>query len=280
MGRVLNKRVLRELLPPLFLDWILSRRGKRLFFKGPYRDWNEAAALATGYESKEILERVSAAVRKVKCGEATYERDSVLFDKVDYPFPVLAGMLRQASMRGGSLHVLDIGGSLGSTYFQCRAFLTTLKELRWSVVEQERYVACGREEFQDDQLHFYNDIEECLKAERSRPDVVLLSGVLQYLRDPYALLAELIKHEFPQILVDRTPFASLGADVLTVEVVPEWIYRASYPMWVFAPHAIARSLGEDYCLMAEFPAVDGEMNVIGIETTFRGAIFERKRGRV
>lgn len=272
---MLQKRKLKELLPLLLRNRYRIGSHQRLRFTGPYASWGEATALAGGYESREILERVRTAVRKVKRGEAAYERDSVVFDKIDYPFAVLAAMLRQASKSGGTLHVLDIGGSLGSTYYQCRSFLATLKQLRWSVVEQAGYVNCGRQEFQDDQLRFYYDISECTRIEERRPDVVLLSGVLQYLRDPYALLRELVRCGFDQIVIDRTPFARVSADVLTIEIVPESIYRASYPMWIFAPDAVVASLGNSYRAISDFPAIDGEMNILGIKTLFKGTIFER-----
>ena len=269
-----QRHKLSELLPTL-RRWCRTRPHQRLRFTGPYASWGEATALAGGYESQEILERVRTAVRKVKRGEAAYERDSVLFDKIEYPFAILAAMLRQASKREGTLHVLDIGGSLGSTYYQCQSFLATLKQLRWSVVEQPGYVNYGRKEFQDDQLRFYYDISECMRIEERRPDVVLLSGVLQYVRDPYAMLREVASYKFAQILVDRTPFANMSRDVVTIEIVPEWIYPASYPMWIFKHDAVSQSVSEDYRLISEFPALDGEMSIRGFRTVFKGAIFER-----
>lgn len=38
---------------------------------------------------------------KIASREAAYERDSVLFDKVQYSFPVLGGLLRAAIANGG-----------------------------------------------------------------------------------------------------------------------------------------------------------------------------------
>jgi hypothetical protein len=52
----------------------------------------------------------------VKTGEAVYERDSVLFDEIQYSFPVIAALLRVASANKGKLNVLDFGGSEKSHY--------------------------------------------------------------------------------------------------------------------------------------------------------------------
>jgi len=47
----------------------------------------EAMELSTGYDSERILGKVRDSLLKVKRGEAVYERDSVLFDKVQYSWP-------------------------------------------------------------------------------------------------------------------------------------------------------------------------------------------------
>ena len=59
---------------------------------------------------------------KVKNGEAVYERDSVLFDEIQYSWGLLAGLEKAALEHDGKLCVLDFGGSLGSTYYQNKQF--------------------------------------------------------------------------------------------------------------------------------------------------------------
>ena len=91
----------------------------------------------------------------VKRGEAVFERDSVIFDKVQYAWPVTAGLMWVAARNGGRLSVLDFGGSLGSSYFQNREFLAYLPNVRWSVIEQAHFVKAGRKHIQDERLVFY-----------------------------------------------------------------------------------------------------------------------------
>src|SRR5271168_4027066 len=130
----------------------------RISFHGDYKSWEEASAHSTGYDAAVILEKTRAALMKVRDGEAAYERDSVLFDRIQHSFPVLAGLLRAAQARGGRLCVVDFGGSLGTVYFQSREFLAPVKSLEWLVIEQPSYVACGRKDFEPEQLHFYTTI--------------------------------------------------------------------------------------------------------------------------
>ena len=46
-----------------------------IVFTGDYASWDEAKAASDGYESSVILDRTTAALLKVKRGDAVYERD-------------------------------------------------------------------------------------------------------------------------------------------------------------------------------------------------------------
>jgi putative methyltransferase (TIGR04325 family) len=168
---------------------------------------------------------------KVKEGKAIYERDSILFDKIEYSWPLLSGILLAATVDKGRLSVLDFGGSLGSTYFQNRKFLSFIGDLSWNIMEQPHFVETGRLYFQNEILHFYYDVEECVKKEN--PNVLILSSVLQYLEKPYDILDKLLSFNFPFIIIDRTPFHYKGYDRITIQRVPRRIYNASYPCWIF-----------------------------------------------
>src|SRR3546814_11444165 len=58
------------------------------------------------------------------------------------------------------LDVIDFGGSLGSTYRQCRPLLDAVQHLQWHVVAQPHFVEAGRQEVETDELHFWNDISD------------------------------------------------------------------------------------------------------------------------
>src|SRR3546814_11435494 len=74
-------------------------RGQALRFGGTPQGWNEAARMSSGYSESAILDRVRTATRAVVAGEAAYERDSVLFDKADYPFALITALLRRSEER-------------------------------------------------------------------------------------------------------------------------------------------------------------------------------------
>jgi putative methyltransferase (TIGR04325 family) len=221
---------------------------------GDYLSWDEAMAVSTGYSNDIILEKTKTALLKVKNGEVAYERDSVLFDKIQYSWPVLAGLMWVAARSGGRLNVLDFGGSLGTTYFQNRVFLSRLPEVRWNIVEQAHYVETGKRWLEDVRLHFYKSNIDCLAD--TQPNVVLLGSVLQYLSNPYELLSDLQKLKSDHIIIDRTPFWDGPADKLCVQTVPPRIYPASFPSWIFSTTQFHTHLYNEWEVMEEFGGID------------------------
>jgi putative methyltransferase (TIGR04325 family) len=270
------KRLLRPLVPPLLVQGYYSLYGQKnsnvYGLSGDYLTWDEAVRASTGYDSEIILEKSKTALLQVKNGQAVYERDSVLFDEVQYAWPLLAGLLWVAAQSGGRLNVLDFGGSLGSTYFQNRVFLDRLHEVQWNIVEQSRHVETGKEWFEDEHLKFYLRVEDCLSA--TQPNVVILGSVLQYMEHPYDILCGLLGLPCNHIIIDRTPFWDGPTDRLCVQHVPPNIYTASYPSWIFSMRGFRSNLDEGWHIVAEF---DNQDKLEGpVDFGYRGMIVTRR----
>ncbi|HKB91204.1 MAG TPA: methyltransferase, TIGR04325 family [Opitutaceae bacterium] len=264
-------KIFREVCPPLVKHWY-QRWSHPSFWSGNFTNWEAAAAECSGYDAFSILESVKRSALMVKKGVAAFERDSVVFDEPEYSWPLLSTLLHAAGVNGGRLRVMDFGGSLGSTYFQHRPWLRDLPEVRWCVVEQEHFVECGREHFQDGDLRFYHSIAECV--EKEQPDVALLSSVLGYLPDPQKVVSDVINGGFDYVVVDRTGFVRGEKERITVQRVPPDIYSASYPCRFLNKADLIRRLSEYYELQAVFPAVDQAPPF----AEFAGLSFKRRAG--
>lgn len=242
---------------------------------GNYSSWEDAKKDSEGYDSDLILEKVKNSLLKVKNGDAIYERDSVLFDEVEYSWPLLAALFWIASINQGKLNVIDFGGSLGSTYFQNKSFLNDLSEWHWNIVEQKKFVECGKRYFEDDHLKFYYNIEECISQQD--PDTIILSSVLQYIESPYDMLSKIIGFNLSYIIFDRTSFLEPGEDRITVQKVNPNIYNASYPAWFFEKKKFLDFFKGKYELIAEFEAYVGKEYYIEnkIKAGDKGFIFRR-----
>jgi len=212
---------------------------------------------------------------KVKRGEAAYERDSVLFDEIQNNWPLLAGLFRAANENEGKLCVLDFGGSLGSVFYQNKEFLESLKSIQWCIVEQVNFVDLGKIYFEDERLKFYKTIDECLK--KHNPNVLLLSSVIPYLEKPYEWIMKFSNLKIPYIIVDRTPFIEMERDILTIQKVPESIYKASYPAWFFNLNKIEKQF-VNYDLLGVFDSfVGGEMVLNNLyKCSWKGLLLKLK----
>jgi putative methyltransferase (TIGR04325 family) len=257
-------KVIKDIIPP-----ILIRKITGFFYgwHGNFSSWSEAVEKSGGYDSIAILEKVKSANLQVKNGSAVYERDSLLFDHIEFSFPLLSGLLWIAGMNNGRLNVLDFGGSLGSSYFQNKPFLGYLSIVNWCIVEQPEFVKVGMDCFEDEKLHFFYTIEDCLSS--FDIDVVILSSVLQYLEKPYSLLENIKSTGIQFMIIDRTPFIK-GKDRITIQKVKPAIYNGSYPCWFFNEEKFVSGISKNFKMILEFQALD----IANIKSEFKGFIFK------
>lgn len=275
------KKILKNLLPPFVFKikrWIFNQDNMaRIAFFGNYTSWDAALKDATGYDSALIFEKVKCAAVAVKEGRATYERDSVLFYEEDYNWPLLAMLLKIAGENRNKLSVLDFGGSLGSTYFQHRKMLSDI-DLEWFIIEQKHLVEFGRKNLEDNHLYFFYDVDE-FNQNHGHADVILLSSVLPYLSNPCAVIENLCNLKIPYLIIDRTPFLSSGtADRLTVQHVPDEIYKARYPAWFFNRERFFYKISKFYSLVFDGMSPEGviTLNNPQIEAKYCMIFLKRK----
>ena len=218
-------------------------------------DWQQARAKSEGYEAPLILDRALTSAIAVKNGEAAYERDTVLFKVPAYRWQMLACLATVAASKGGRIHVLDIGGSVASVYFQHKLFLNMLGQFNWSVVEQPHIVAAGQNHLQEGSLQFFDNIDS---AERLGPiDITLFLSSLQYMPDPYEVLSRVAKTNSTHLIVDRIFLTDLPDDEVIVQQVPAAIYPASYPQWRLSRLKLLSFITKDMGFKEKANYVDG-----------------------
>ena len=240
---------------------------------GSYDSWAEAAQKCSGYDNGIILEKCKAALLKVRNGEAVYERDSVIFDSIQYSWPLLAALLKIALENKSELSVLDLGGSLGSSYFQNRVFLKPARQLSWNIVEQGKFVKAGKTFFENEELKFFYSIEEAVEC--NKPDVFLLSSSLQYLENPGAFIEKTIHGGYKYIIVDMMPFNFDPFDRISVQRVHPSIYDASYPCWLLNYESTLNRFRESYEVVSEHYN-DNWVSIDGHEIRYRGFFLKNK----
>ncbi|HRR34276.1 MAG TPA: methyltransferase, TIGR04325 family [Kiritimatiellia bacterium] len=268
------------LLATVIRDRLMPSRNNR--YVGDFASWEEACRCCPqGYDAGVIFEKVRAATREVVAGRAAFERDSVLFQKPEYNWPLLTMLFRQQAAMPGRVTVLDFGGALGSAYHQHRKWIKDLPGLRWCVVEQAHFVTCGKNEFETDSLKFYYTLDECLMAEQVT--LALFSSVLPYLPDPWSPLAAVSAAEVPCVMIDRTHvFDEKGSKCrIAIQHVPAAIYHATYPVRIFQFDQFVSALGPKYhmttVLVSDETFILYNPWQVG---SYRGGIYEISREQI
>jgi putative methyltransferase (TIGR04325 family) len=239
---------------------------------GNFKSWEEARAHSVGYEAGNIIDKVKTSLLKVKNSKAIYEKDSVIFDKIEYSWELLSALMWIAAQNKGDLHLIDFGGSLGSSYYQNKLFLDKLKSVSWNIVEQPSYVKVGIELFQNNRLQFYSSMMDCYQKSEEKINTLLFSSVLQYLENPYEILQSGLSSNIEFIIVDRTGFTLNGKERITVQKVPSKIYRATIPCRFFNEQKfLAFFFDNGFELVIDFQSLD-HSNVLSV---YKGFILRR-----
>ena len=120
-------------------------------------------------------------------------------------YPVLF-WLRTVLQKNSS--VVDLGGSIGLTYYGYRRYAEFPEGLRWTVVEVPKIAQQGRvvaERENARALQFCHDLTETPPC-----DVFLCAGALQYLREPVEELLQRLKSRPRFIILNKLPITSAG----------------------------------------------------------------------
>jgi len=271
------RQIVKRFIPPILLS-LKNKTSSKYGYFGDYKNWEEVEKISSGYSSDTIIEKVRSGALKVKNGEAVYERDSVVFNKVDMSWPLLSGLLWIAGQNENHLRVIDFGGSLGTSYYQNRIFLKHLEELQWDIIEQDKFVDIGNREFKDDVLSFYYEKDLEKLAETKKSNVMVISSSLQFLPDPYDFIRKVSTLNIPYLIFDKIPFSINSDDNnrLMLQKVPPKIYDASYPVWIFGLNNFLSKVGKCYELIADFDAYPGYIQDIkNGQMHYKGFIFKK-----
>lgn len=264
------RRLLKHLIPGALLRYVHEKRRWR-WFRGVYTSWDDAASKSKGYDDRAILDRAVQATRKVQRGLASWERDGFAFSDRETHVPLINALRRVSTCHGSSLEVIDYGGGLGSTWRQHQDLLRTLGVRHWRVVEQQHFVKAGVE-FESDVLKFYESLEKALAA--GSCSVIICSGVLQYLKFPYAIVEQSTCAKIGHIIIDRIPFSVDGCERIVVQHTPAILGGGSYPCWLMSRQRMLTMMKDSYELIVEWPGFDQlDPDIV----QYRGMLFRMRK---
>jgi putative methyltransferase (TIGR04325 family) len=212
---------------------------------------------------------------KVKGGEVADFRDGEILQKPQFQFPMLSAMLRQAVINKGKLSVLDVGGMLGTSYFQFLRFSESAVDLLWCIVELDHNVKAGKRYLEDSSLKFHDSIASCIAELRRVPDVALLSGVLQNVESWREMLLEVRDVGAPVIVIDRLTTAVTDMPLLCLQKIERSCGNVTIcPMHIIPQKEIDGLLSSKYRLLTTFrSSVDSPFLVGTLPVDYIGSIW-------
>ena len=233
-----------------------------------YLSWNEALENSKGYNDENIINAVKKSALSVKKGNAKFERDGVSFEKNSYSWEILCSLL-YCCYNKKSLRIADVGGSLGSMFFQYESILKNkIQNIEWNIFEQKRFVEIGKKNFESNSLHFF-ELENCNLGSK-KFDVVIFGSVLNYLQDYDEVLKKFCSAS-NAIIVDRTSFKDNKE--IRIQEIKGYPYKSSYPHIVFPKKELMSILETNhYNLIFEWDA----MKVIAAPFSFEGLFAFKK----
>ena len=255
--------------------------GDGLGFHGDFSSWSEAASFAersAPVAPRDVAEKTSSLLGKLKRREIAFIRDGVPFDKAECPLALLAFLLRALQDNNGVLRLVDFGGAFGTTYFQTREFLNEASQVRWSVVELPDVVERARNELESEELNFHCSLGEALK---SNPNIVLLSGVVQYLPDPDAVFRKIRTSTTEYVLFDRSPMIEAPTSRIAIHSFRgSGGRKKSWPVRLFVRTDLINAFAPQFELLAEFESYcDPSAAVDGLPIDYCGFAFKRRAAR-
>ncbi|QCG89057.1 methyltransferase, TIGR04325 family [Azospirillum sp. TSH100] len=247
------------------------RSGLMGLFSGLYGDHAAAQSGTRTYDDPQVVTRLVEA-------RSAFRWDGVLMPL----YQQLAAALLAAAMRGGGfdgrLSVCDFGGGLGNGHAVLSAILGEAVRLEWDVVETPALAQAGNDRFAGGGLRFHDELDA---LEGREHDLILVSGVLQYLPDPQAVFARLASRPHRHMMMNRFPVRQ-GAepattDLCTVQDLALLQPGVSVPHWCFSEERWRRIIGATHgTVMSWSDDFDGRHRLDdGSELSFIGMLLSR-----
>ena len=242
------KSIIRLFIPPIILKIIKKILSIKEFDRRDFSSWKEALKKTTSYDTEDVFDKTLQSARKVRDGKAVYERDSVIFDNIQYDWQLLSSILFISNVQK-RLNIVDFGGALGTSYRQNSKYLDAISvSKKWAIIEQRKYVQIGKNEFENNEISFHESLSEITFD----VDMFLMAGSICYIENPYKVLEEIIALKPKFILIVRTPFSSLMEDKISIQYVPKSIYDASFPIWILSEKKFKSYLSDFYEVLEEW----------------------------
>ncbi|HYH23297.1 MAG TPA: methyltransferase, TIGR04325 family [Azospirillum sp.] len=241
-------------------------------FSGLYPDHAAASVGTRSYDDERV-------VAKLVDAQSRFQWDGVLPPLLQQlTAALLAGTIRAGGF-GGQLRVCDFGGGLGGARTVLSMILGEAIDLDWDVVETPALARAGNARFAGPGLRFHDSLDA---LEDRGHDVIIVSGVLQYLPDPQETFARLARRPHHHMVMNRFPVRQAAggtpADVCTIQDLGLLQAGVTVPHWCFSEERWLGLIGATHdTVMRWTDGFDGRHPLAdGSEVSFIGMLLSRR----
>jgi putative methyltransferase (TIGR04325 family) len=225
--------------------------------------------------AKVVVDKNKTLSDKLKSGE---------FPSLD--FILIRPLLVFALTEKKSLNVLDLGGGGGTHYHVVKKILSKEVNMNWAVVETPHMIAAAQNVFKND-LTYFAGINEAIEY-LGVVDIVLASGVLQYLEDPIQGLRDLMNCNPDYIFITRTALTTNESSLRAIHKtrlkdngpgpLPETYddVEIQYPLTVVSKNLFVNTISEKYKIICEILEDSFVHKIDGTDIHQYGYLCERK----
>lgn len=177
-----------------------------------YNTYSEAlqACSFSGYDDEEIAKTVYEKTR--------LHSDDVLFHEHlkkhhAAAYDNLIALIKE--LNNDVVNILDFGGACGAYYFALRKCLNHRYKLNWFIIEKKAMCKYGKR-LENGELKFFEQLEVA-KTRMPSIDIFNVSGVLQYVSEPYGLVNSILASNPKYILFSRMCFTLGNRDIVAIQ---------------------------------------------------------------
>lgn len=171
-----------------------------------YPSFEDAQRDSDTYEDPQLIEVVKEKTKRYRDALANSASRAVTTRQTAQNMFVLSYVEPQRA-----INVLEVGGACGASYFETKHLLP-LCIAHWAIAETRAMAAAGNNINDDPALSFHSDLTSAANRLPAR-DLAIAQGVLQYARDPIAMLKALFELQFSYVYITRTAVADVDSPV-------------------------------------------------------------------
>lgn len=190
------------------------------------KNWEIAVSRSSGYQSQQTIRSikgsdpvVSKGTPKVFLGGRYLQVTSA----------ILSGLNTEKLKLDTTIRVLDIGGGLGEYFFLLRDNVPNIK-FKWVILETQSICQLAK--------MYHSEVSgvswtDALTDSSQTFDIVLLSGVIQYLEKPFELI-EMAMQKAPLLIFNRLPLSSKAHNLICIQRPGLFESKGSFPLHILS----------------------------------------------